>query len=361
MAERENKRTDLLSKLESLVKILAGFSAVISAVLIPIFINSYTEKNRRAEMFVKTMTEREKSDTDIRQSMFQTLLTGYLGAIKEDFIKADEDSFRRRIMFLELLTINFQEFFNTKPLFEEVYTGLERKRAASQTDAERKKWDNLEQNIIRVSTNIVSRQSKMLNNIGTSAVFNIEKSEAICVRLYNRDDFNNLRQHDGVTPFQNYQPGHCIEQGNGKGNSQTQKNVKDEKLSTGNGASTLLEPKGDNRRQSLEIMLVAVDKAYATVQVGIYEDVFEGKILKGSLLKGSLRFDISYFDLPYMDNTKMSDGSRFALVLRAIEGDSVEIEAIRFRNDFMSLRDRPYFEEMLQKLEKDGGNYSLIE
>src|SRR3569832_205426 len=102
MAENERKRTDFYGKLESLAKILAGFSAVISAVLIPIFLNSYTEKNRRAEMFVRTMTEREKSDTDIRQAMFQTLLTVYLGAIKEDFVKADEESFRRRIMFLEL-------------------------------------------------------------------------------------------------------------------------------------------------------------------------------------------------------------------------------------------------------------------
>lgn len=346
MAENERKRSDFYGKLESLAKILAGFSAVISAVLIPIFLNSYTEKNRRAEMFVRTMTEREKSDTDIRQAMFQTLLSGYLGAIKEDFVKADEDSFRRRIMFLELLTINFQEFFNTKPLFEEVFTGLERKRTAARDEADRKKWDNLEQQIIRVSMNIVSRQAKMLNNIGTSAVFNLEKEELICVRLYNRDDFATLRQRDGK-PFQSYLPGRCIAPSNN--------GRKEEKAGGGNGASTVSEPKGDNRRQSLEIMLVGVDKAYATVQVGIYEDVFAGKVLEGSILKGSVRFDISYFDLPYMDNTKMPDGSRFALVLRDVSGDAVEIEAIRFRNDFMSIRDRPYFEEMLQKLEKGEG------
>ena len=50
----------------------------------------------------------------------------------------------------------------------------------------------------------------------------------------------------------------------------------------------------------------------------------------------------------------MSDGSRFALVLRGVEGDSAEFEAIRFKNDFISLRDRPLFEEMLQKLENRG-------
>jgi len=331
---------NLWGKLESLAKILAGFSAVISAILVPLFLNSYTEKNRRAEMLVQTMTEREKSDTDIRQSMFQSLLTGYLGAVKEDFVKADEDSFRRRITFLELLTVNFQEFFNAKPLFEDVYAGMERKRAMAQSGAEQKKWDDLENQVIGVSMGIVTRQSTVLNSIGTNVVFNVDKGNSICVRLFSREDFANLRKRDG-TSFESFKPGHCIEKST------------IEKGSSGNNEPEAAEPKGDSRRQSLEIKPVAVDKAYATVQVGIYDHVFEGKVLQGSLLDRSFQFAISYFDLPYMDNTQMSDGSRFSLILRSIAGDSVEIEAIRFRSDYISLRDRPLFEEMLQKLEKN--------
>ena len=165
MAENESKRIDKWQKWESISKILAAFSAAISAIVIPYLINSYTEENRKAEMYVKTMTEREKSDTDIRQSMFQCLLTGYLGAVKEDFTKADEESFRRRIMFLELLTINFQEYFNTKLLFEEIFSGLERKRTEPNvTEADKKKWEKLENEIMRVSRNIVSRQATMFRH-----------------------------------------------------------------------------------------------------------------------------------------------------------------------------------------------------
>jgi hypothetical protein len=353
VAENESKRTDAWEKMESFAKILAGFSAAASAILIPILISSYTEKNRKSEMFIKTMTEREKSDTDIRQSMFQSLLTGYLGAVKEDFVKADEDSFRRRIMFLELLTINFQEFFNAKPLFEEVYMGLERKRIEAPTEAEKAKWNRLEQQIIRVSAGIVARQSKLLNNIGTSTVFNIDKGESICVRLYNREDFATLRQEDGATRFQSFQAGRCVVQGNRNGGGedpQVDKSARKGEKPDGSDRS----PTGDTRRESLEIMPVALGRAYATVQVGIYEDVFDRNVFKGSVQKGSIRFDVSYFDLPYMDNTKMSDGNRFALILRGIAGDSVEIEALRFRDDFMSLRDRPLFEDILRKLEKGG-------
>ena len=348
MAEHEN-RPDIWSRVESFAKILAGFSAAVSAILIPVFINSYTEQNRRTEMFVRTMTEREKSDTDIRQSMFNTLLTGYLGSLKEDFVKADEDAFRRRITFLELLTINFQEFFNAKPLFEEVYNGLQRKRLGPQSIEERKKWLNLERQIIRVSMNIVSRQAKLLNNIGTSAVFNVEKDEKICVRLYRRDELDTLRKKDG-NRLKSYTPGPCLENGSEKGPSDKPRRSDSEE---------------EAPRQSLEITLISVNRAYATVQVAIYDDYFNGSVFQGSRMKGSSEVDISYFDLPYMDNTKLSDGSRFALVRRYtgsdssdeagdLEETSVEIEAIRFRNDFVSLRDRPFFEEMLQKIKTDG-------
>ncbi|MCP9452275.1 MAG: hypothetical protein NNA23_06280 [Nitrospira sp.] len=69
--------------------------------------------------------------------------------------------------------------------------------------------------------------------------------------------------------------------------------------------------------------------------------------------------NVSYFDLPYVDNIKLAEGNRFALVLKGIyrgsdedESAEADIEAIRFRNDFMSLRDRPLFEEMLKKLQQ---------
>ena len=332
MPEPEKQR-NFWEKVESFAKILAGFSAAISAILIPVLINTYTEENRRAEMFVKTMTEREKADTDIRRSMFETLLNGYLGSLKEDFVKGDEDSFRRRITFLELLAVNFQEFFNAKPLFAEVYAGLERKWHLSKTDDERKKWDNLKLQIIRVSKNIASRQTTLLNNIGPISVLIIKKDEKTCVRLYDQKELQTLKMEDGVTPLEIHLSGGCPDNG----------------ISVNHGADI---PKG-TIRQSLEITPVHIDKAYATLRIRHYNDFFKEDRFQGSQFKVGFQFDSSYFDMPYMDNTKLSDGSRFSLVLKKIIGDSVEVQVVWFKNDFMSLRDRPLFEEMLEKLEKE--------
>jgi hypothetical protein len=194
----------------------------------------------------------------------------------------------------------------------------------------------------------------MLNSIGTGVIFNIEKEDPICIRLYNREDFDNLRQKDGVTPFQSFQSGHCIHRLN-DGQIEGTKNgmVKTEDA----GLKVKIKNEtGDNSRQSLDIKLVKVEKSRVTVQLNIYDDIFEGKVFQGSLLKRSLQLEVSTFDLPYMDNIKLSDGSRFSLVLRQVyvDSDSAEIEAIRFKNDFISLRDRPVIEEMLRKLEIGG-------
>ena len=109
---------------------------------------------------------------------------------------------------------------------------------------------------------------------------------------------------------------------------------------------------GSIRRQSIAIKVTEVEKSRIIVKLSIYDDIFEGKIFQGSLLKREHNFEVSAFDLPYMDNIKLSDGSRFSLVLKSVWGDTAEIGAIRFKNDFITLRDRPLFEEMLKKLDK---------
>ena len=110
-------------------------------------------------------------------------------------------------------------------------------------------------------------------------------------------------------------------------------------------------------RRSIEIYVKSVNRGLgsAAVQVKPFDDLFEGGQYRGSHAGAGFEFEVSYFDFPYMDNTKLSDGSRLALILRAIdEGpdgrDVLELAAIRFRHDFVSLRDRPAFDEMLRRL-----------
>lgn len=356
MADQAQSTKDWWDKCESFAKILAGVCAAVGAIAIPWFINQYTEENRKSQVYVQMMTEREKSDTSIRENMFKALLDGYLQTLKEDVKREDLESFRKRIVFLELLAVNFQEFFNAKPLFEEVYEKLVKHRDAAKDEPERSAWKELERKITGIAKETASRQATTLNTIGDSVVFTMRKGEVGCVRLYEKVGIETLRKRDG-TRFGNFDDGECVrnreDREDGKAGALTP-------LSQGRDGNQSLVTMGYDKRQSIELRIAEVREASVAVQVTVYADFFDGNTYVGSEPGRGFPVNVSYFDLPYMDNIKLVDGNRFSLVLKGIyrgssgdETTEADIEAIRFRNDFMSLRDRPLFEEMLKKLQQN--------
>ena len=353
MGTKPQSTKDWWDKWESFAKTLAGVCAAVGAIAIPWFINQYTEANRKSQVYVQMMTEREKSDTSIRENMFKALLDGYLQTLKEDVKREDVESFRKRIVFLELLAVNFQEFFNAKPLFEEVYEKLVTYRKAARDESSRRAWRELENKITGIAKETASRQATTLNTIGDSVVFTMRKGEIGCVRLYEKVSIETLRKHDG-TRFRSFEDGECL-----RSQEAQEKQTAGLPTSASQGTQPLVTG-GYDKRQSIELRVVDVGEANVTVQVTVYADFFEGDRYIGSEAGRGFPINVSYFDLPYMDNIKLADGNRFALVLKGTyresgssESAEGDIEAIRFRNDFMSLRDRPLFEEMLKKLQQN--------
>ena len=343
-------KKDAWDRFESLAKIVAGLGAGVGALLIPWFISTYAERNRRAEVemqeqnrsaqiYMQIMTEREKSDTDIRAKMFERLIVNYLGEFKQFANRDDEPSFRKQVMILDLLALNFQEFFNARPLFEEVYRRLVKMKAEAKTREARTQWEEVEREIIRVAKNVASRQALVLDNLGQRVHFFVPVRHTYCVRMYDAAELRSLRPEDRARLFDKYQGGPCSDRGS--------------VIREGQGAVS----EGATMRRSIEIYVQRVNRALgsAVVQVKPLDDIFEGGQYRYSREGPGFEFEVSYFDFPYMDNTKLSDGSRLAVVLRAIDEDPerrdvVEMSAIRFRHDFVSLRDRPAFDEMLKRL-----------
>lgn len=355
MVEKARTGKDWWDKWESFAKTLAGVCAAAGALAIPWFIHQYTEENRKSQVYVQMMTEREKSDTSIRENMFKVLLDGYLQTLKEDVKKEDLESFRKRIVFLELLAVNFQEFFNAKPLFEEVYENLVKHRGAMKDEQTRNAWMELEKKITGVAKETASRQATTLNTIGDSFVFAMRKGEVGCIRLYKKADIKDLRKRDGATHFKNFEDGGCLPDREKEAEAKAGTNTP---TSQNQNGQRLLATKGYHQQQSIELRVTELRDASVALQVTVYADFFDRNTYVGSEPGRGFPVNVSYFDLPYMDNIKLADGNRFALVLRGIykgpggkESAEADIEAIRFRSDFMSLRDRPLFEEMLKKLQ----------
>jgi hypothetical protein len=356
MTKETSTAKDRWDKAESFAKTLAGVCAAVGAIAIPWLLNHYTEESRKSQVYVQTMTEREKSDTSSRENMFKALLDGYLQTLKDDVKKENLESFRKRIVFLELFAVNFQELFNAKPLFEEVHEKLVEHRNLVKDEQTRNAWMQLEKKITGIAKGVASRQATTLNTIGDSVVFTMRNDEVGCIRLYEKTDLEALRKRDGSTRFKNFEDGACLrdreKEEAGKAGTPT---------SAGQDQSgkQSLATKGYYKRQSIELRVAEVRDASVMLHLTVYADFFDRNVYVGSDPGRNFPVNVSYFDLPYMDNIKLADGNRFSFVLKGIykgsgenERAEADIEAVRFKSDFMSLQDRPLFEEMLKKLQQ---------
>jgi hypothetical protein len=214
----------------------------------------------------------------------------------------------------------------------------------------------LEKKIAGVAKEAASRQVTTLNAIGDSFPFRISNDDVLCIRLYEKADLEALRKYDGITGFEQLEVGACLrdreKEQEGKAGTPTP-------MRQDHNSNQSLATKGYHRQQSIELRVTEVGDASVLLQVTVYADFFDRNVYVGSELVRAFKVNVSYFDLPYMDNFKLADGNRFALVLKDIDRGpggnaraAAVIEAVRFKNDFMTLRDRPLFEEMLKKLQQ---------
>jgi hypothetical protein len=134
--------------------------------------------------------------------------------------------------------------------------------------------------------------------------------------------------------------------------------------------NTMQENEPLKKKYAIKIETMKIKSPYVKVSVSLHEYQWEDIPKFIQVDQEPFVFYVSYFDMPYMDNTRLFDGERFAIVLKAIceEGSKEREEecgadtsphysyaifqVVTFREEFMSLRDRPLFEEMLKKLKQ---------
>ena len=63
-------------------------------------------------------------------------------------------------------------------------------------------------------------------------------------------------------------------------------------------------------------------------------------------------FDVSYFDFPMIDNTRLANGLRCAVTLAAFSPQSADLTVICFPAEYASVKDRPYYDEVIHKLQE---------
>lgn len=141
----------LKSGFETLARLLPGIGAVIAGVCIPLVIQSSGEKSRNQQLYAEIVSKREVSDTELRAKMFENLIKAFFGDGTGKQTKA------QKLTLLRLLALNFHEFFNLEPLFDQLERELDTKEE--------------EQRLREIAREIVGKQEAMLSQVEEGRVF----------------------------------------------------------------------------------------------------------------------------------------------------------------------------------------------
>jgi hypothetical protein len=342
--EKDTSSRDLWDRLELLSKVVGGVSIPIFGLILSYMLHAQTESSQKAQLYATITTSREKADSDVRSEMFSRLLDRYLGPSGSG--QATLAEARDRVMFLDLLRANFEEYFNARPLFSRLYEQIRNKEAQVPPE-ERAAWTALRQRLVEIAKDTTSRQVARLVRSG-------HLTEDIVVPVGGASSEQPVSRRIALYPTRGL-----------SGLTDLFKLSEDE--------WSPAEPDRDPaKRYSITIRVKEMLESSTKVSVLLYRDMFDRRQFKPAQSLPDLRpieFEVSYFSTPYMDNTRLFDGSRFSVLydgcIDANAPDEVchfplapsaqpkaQFKVVVFDEAFLSQRDRPYVDQILEKIGK---------
>ncbi|HEX9006737.1 MAG TPA: hypothetical protein VF889_05555, partial [Bacteroidota bacterium] len=78
----------------------------------------------------------------------------------------------------------------------------------------------------------------------------------------------------------------------------------------------------------------------------------------GNVETNTAEFWVGYFDFPMIDNTRLTHDQRVSVVLNAFEDDAADITLAYFPGSYASLKEKPYYQEVVQSLMRTNAQYA---
>lgn len=241
-------------------------------------------------VYTELMSNREQADTALRKDMFKSIM--------DTFLKGRSDGLEQEVLELELLAYNFHESLNLGPLFKHVVRKINRESP----DGKR-----FQARVERIAKDVSNKQVEILTDAGASLPVHL--------------GFAELSKHpDGLRLMDEYL----------------------ELRTTGEG-----EADSSVRRFRLDVF--DVDMLNRTLRIWLRVDRPGRTSDQPDVDTG---FSVGFFDLPMIDNTRLTRGQRCAVVLRKFEKESAEITVIYFPGSRAGLKEKPYYEDILDELRR---------
>lgn len=262
------------------------------------YLNSQQETETNQRVYAELMSQREEADVQLRKDMFKsiidTFLTSTTGQPKEDVLK------------LELLAYNFHDSLDLGPLFKQVYQDIDDHVSAND---KQRYLERLE----RVASVVTGRQVSALKEPGQAEERPVDllelDSKPAGFPVYEGDmrlpaPWGSTSNNDDP----DYKPRHFMLE--------------------------LLRPDRKTREILVRLRITAPGST----------DITNPEVDKN--------FWVGFFDFPMIDNTRLSHDQRCAVVLNDFDPRSnfAQVTVVFFPGDRASLKEKPYYDEVLHTL-----------
>ena len=255
------------------------------------YLNRNQENEAKTRLYTELMSRREESESALRKDMFTSIINSIL---------AGSSTIDEKILQLELLAYNFHESLNLTPLF----TYLDRRNNTETKDPVLR--ETFKERLYTMSREVTNKQIASLENVSTTEKFNFCYDTINCAGMSNT--FSCTFQDSVV---------------NGNRRDSIQHIVR----------LTILDM--DTIRRSVEVRLNICTR-------------IPGKEDKCA----NPAFTIDFFEFPMIDNTRLINDKRCSVVMRDFDtvNKFMEIDVIFFPGSHSSLKERPYYDDIVSKL-----------
>jgi len=304
MAAEENvdsnkkKDKDFWDKMHIVLGPVGGLLTAISIALVSYFASDYLNKNQENEaktrLYTELMSRREESESALRKDMFTSIISTIL---------KDESTMDERILQLELLAYNFHESLNLMPLF----TYLDRRNNEDTKDAKHR--EGYRARLYNMSREVTSKQVASLEGVST-----IEKFF------------------------------YCYDTINCSGASNTFNCTFYDSMVNGDHF--------DSITHIVYLSILDMDTVTNSINVRLKICTRQGKEEDKCAQPA---FAVDFFEFPMIDNTRLINDKRCSVVLRDFDkvNKFIELDLIFFPGSHSSLKERPYYDDIVSKLLPD--------
>jgi hypothetical protein len=264
---------------------------------------SQQESETRDRLYVELQTSRERADSELRKSMFDSVI--------RTFLRPESRDPAELVLALELLAYNFHEVIDLGPLFKHV-EGIVR-QAKSPKDRE-----EYVKRLERAAAEVTEKQLAALKDASVIVSDDVSFSEV-------------EGRPEGVRLFRNAAESKGYE-----------------------GAVRLEDSDRGVTRARVDVIRVDRGLKQLRVKLYVYRLPPTDALASGAKLaeepEVDIPFDVSHFDFPMIDNTRLTNGRRIAIVVQKWEQDYAKVALAYFPGSRASLKEKPYYEELMQQL-----------